>query len=557
MATGTDATADSGGNTVARGASRMGVATLLSRILGLVREQVFAYLFGASNAMDAFNIAFRIPNLLRDLFAEGAMSAAFVPNFTRALVHSKKTAFDLLAGVLTFLVVSVGLIAILGMVFSEQLVGFYAGSYHAVPGKFEMSVGLTRTMFPFFPMVAMAAVMMGALNALGFFFLPAFAPALFNVASILSGVILVPILARFTQVPPIFGMAVGVLVGGFLQFYSQWRQVRREGLVIAEHKEAFLHPFRVQGVKHVLWLIIPGTIGLAATQLNILINSIYATSAGSGAVSWLNYAFRLMQFPIGIFGVSLAAAALPQVARRLAKNDRAGAGAEVGSALRMTLAVNGPAAAGLMAIGLPIVQLLFQHGRFGLADSEQTASAVFWYAVGLPGYSAVKVLVPVFYALGTTRIPVAASFVMVGLNALLNYTFQNVLHYPFWCLAAATSTTATLNALVLSAFLWRRLPGSVDGAVGKSLLLQTAVSAAIGFAAMGAMRLLAPVEQLIQSLLGHGTGQFIFWGLEVITAMIVALLLWWGLGELLKIPENQRARKFFVNFLEKRLRRTG
>ncbi len=545
------------GSAVARGASHMGLATLMSRVLGLVREQVFAFLFGASNAMDAFNIAFRIPNLLRDLFAEGAMSAAFVPNFTRALVDSKKTAFELLAGVLSFLVVTVGLIAVLGMVFSEQLVGFYAGSYHAVPGKFELSVALTRVMFPFFPLVAMAAVLMGALNALGFFFLPAFAPAMFNISSILAGIIVCPLLGRYTSIEPIFGMAFGVVVGGFLQFYLQWRQIRRQGLVLRDHTQAFLHPFRVSGVKKVLWLIIPGTIGLAATQLNILINSIYATSAGVGAVSWLNYAFRLMQFPIGIFGVSLAAAALPQVARRLAQNDHAGAGAEVASALRMTFAVNGPAAAGLMAIGLPIVQLLFQHGRFALSDSQQTAAAVFWYAVGLPGYSAVKVLVPVFYALGTTRIPVAASFVMVALNAALNYIFQNVLHYPFWCLAAATSTTATLNALALSAFLWRRLPGSIDGGVARSLVAQGAVSGAIGLSAMGAIRLLAPAEPLIAEAIGAGAGHFIFWGSEVAVAMIVALLLWWGLGELFKIPENQRARKFFVNFLEKRLRRTG
>ncbi|MBI3558692.1 MAG: murein biosynthesis integral membrane protein MurJ [Deltaproteobacteria bacterium] len=544
-------------STVARGASRMGLATLMSRVLGLVREQVFAYLFGASNAMDAFNIAFRIPNLLRDLFAEGAMSAAFVPNFTRALVTSKKTAFELLTGVLAFLILSVGLIAAFGMVFSRQLVGFYASSYHAVPGKFELAASLTRVMFPFFPLVAMAAVLMGALNALGFFFLPAFAPVMFNVASILACVILCPLLARFTSLDPIFGMAIGVVIGGFLQFYVQWVQIRREGLVLREHSQAFFHPFRVSGVKHVLWLIIPGTIGLAATQLNILVNSIYATSAGPGAVSWLNYAFRLMQFPIGIFGVSLAAATLPQVSRRLAQNDRAGAGAEVGNALRMTFAVNGPAAAGLMAIGLPIVQLLFQHGRFGRADAQQTAAAVFWYAAGLPGYSAVKVLVPVFYALGTTRIPVVASFVMVGLNALLNYVFQNVLHYPFWCLAAATSTTATLNALVLSAYLWRRLPGSINGGVAKSLLAQSAVSTAIGFAAIGAIRLIAPAEQLAQNIMGSRSGQFVFWATEVAVAMIVAFLLWWGLGELFKIPENQRARKFFVNFLEKRLRRTG
>jgi putative peptidoglycan lipid II flippase len=434
---------------VARGASRMGVATLMSRVLGLAREQVFAYLFGASNAADAFNIAFRIPNLLRDLFAEGAMSAAFVPNFTKALLDSKKVAFRLLIGVLSFLVTVVGLLSVVGIVFSPELVRLYAGAFTAIPGKFELAVGLTRVMFPFFPLVAMAAVVMGALNALGHFFLPAFAPVLFNVASILAGVTICPLFARYTDIPPIYGMAIGVVLGGFLQFYVQWIQIRREGLHPLKEASTLLKPLQVPGVKRVLFLLIPGTIGLAATQLGLLINSIYATSSGPGAVSWLNYAFRLMQFPIGIFGVSLAAAALPAVSRKLARADRGGAAEEVNHALRLTFAVNGPAAAGLMAAGLPIMQLIYQHGAFTAVDSEQAAAALFWYGAGLPAYSAVKVLVPVFYALGDTRIPVAASFVMVGLNAALNHVTLRILHYPFWSLAAATSCTVTLNALVL------------------------------------------------------------------------------------------------------------
>jgi len=410
-------------SSVARSASRMGLATLCSRVLGLGREQVFAYLFGASNAADAFNIAFRIPNLLRDLFAEGAMSAAFVPNFTKTLVDSKRKAFALLAGVLAVLIVGVGILSLCGILFSRELVLLYASSYQTVPGKFDLAVGLTKSMFPFFPLVAMAAVLMGALNALGFFFLPAFAPVLFNVASIIAGITICPLLARYTQTPPIYGMAMGVVIGGFLQFYVQWWQIRKSGFRLSDHWGSIKSPFKTPGVKRVLWLLIPGTIGLAATQVGILINSIYATSAGPGAVSWLNYAFRLMQFPIGIFGVSLAAATLPQVSRKLAEGKREAAGEEISRSLRMMFAVNGPAAAGLMAVGLPIVQLLFQHGRFTYEDARQTADAVFWYALGLPGYSAVKVVVPVFYALGNTRIPVIVSFVMVAITAALNHIF--------------------------------------------------------------------------------------------------------------------------------------
>lgn len=537
------------GDSVAHGASRMGLATLMSRFMGLGRELVFAYLFGASNAADAFNIAFRIPNLLRDLFAEGAMSAAFVPNFTRALITSRKRAFELLAGVLVVLVLITSVLATLGVVFTPQIVRLYAGSYASVPGKIELAMGLTRSMFPFFPMVAMAAVLMGALNALGFFFLPAFAPVLFNITSIVCGLTVVPLLEHFTSVPPIYGMALAVVVGGFLQFYVQFAQIRREGFRLSEEWAAVRHPFKVEGVKTVLWLLIPGTIGLAATQLGILINSVYATRSGAGAVSWLNYAFRLMQFPIGIFGVSLAAATLPAVSRKLAQNDREGAGLEVSKSLRMTFAINGPAAAGLMVVGLPIVQLLFQHGRFHLSDAQNTAAAVFWYGVGLPGYSAVKVLVPVFYALGSTRVPVIASFLMVLLNAVLNHIFIDRLHYPFWSLAIATSSTATLNALGLFFWLSTVLPGVVNAQLARAFLLHTIVSLAVGLGAAGTIRLMGPLEPTFATVWG---GRFVFWGLEVALAIFVAGLLWWGLGRILKIEENEKT----AGFILKKLRRT-
>ena len=537
-------------SSVAKGASRMGLATLMSRFLGLGREQVFAFLFGASHAADAFNIAFRIPNLLRDLFAEGAMSAAFVPNFMRTLTTSRKSAFELLAGVLTVLLLITGLLSAVGILFTPEIVSLYAGSYREIPGKFELSIGLTRGMFPFFPMVAMAAVLMGALNALGFFFLPAFAPVLFNVASIICGLVLVPLLKAYTEVPPIYGMAVGVVIGGFFQFYVQWWQIRREGFRLSEVIPVIRAPLKTSGVTAVLWLLIPGTVGLAATQIGILINSIYATKAGPGAVSWLNYAFRLMQFPIGIFGVSLAAATLPVVARRLAENDKPGAGAEINSSLRMTFAVNGPAAAGLMAVGLPIVQLLFQHGQFAFADSRATADAVFWYALGLPGYSAVKVLVPVYYALGTTRIPVLISFVMVALTAFLSHLFLDILHYPFWSLAAATSASATLNAIVLLVILARKLPGTLSGKLVQSFFLQTVVSVMIGVGAYTVVGLISPYEERFAAFFG---GRIVLWAAEVCAALGVAGVLWWGLGTLFKIEENQRTTRFLL----KKFRRTS
>lgn len=530
-----------------RSAGKMGIATLLSRVLGLAREQVFAFFFGASDAADAFNIAFRIPNLLRDLFAEGAMSAAFVPNFTRALTESKEKAHRLLASVLFLLLAFLGIVSILGIFFSDKIVALYAGSYENIPGKFELTVRLTQVMFPFLPFVAMAAVVMGALNAMGYFFLPAFAPALFNVVSILCGVILCPLFEHYTSIPPVQGMAIGVVLGGFVQFYVQWWQAKREGFGLKQFWAAVaLGPHRLvrdENVRKVIWLLIPGTVGLAATQLNILINSVFATSQGSGAVSWLNYSFRLMQFPIGIFGVSLAAAALPTVSRHLALKNSEAAASEVRHALQVTFAVNGPAAAGLMALGLPIIQLLFQHGRFGFEDSNQTASALFWYALGLPAYSAIKVLVPVFYALGTTRVPVLLSFFTVGVNASLNYGFLKVLHWPFWALAFSTSVTVGFNAALLGFFLWRKLPGFVTGQAIRSFFVHTVLSIGVFFLSSFT---LAQVQALLGAVLGEG---IVLWGFEVAIVMGVVILSWWSLGKAFKIEEIMQAAELFERLI--------
>ncbi len=525
-------------SSVARNAGLMGLATLCSRFLGLTREQVFAYLFGASNAADAFNIAFRIPNLLRDLFAEGAMSAAFVPNFTKSLQVSKKVAFDLFAGVISVLIVGLSIVTVLGIFFSKQLVQLYASAYQSIPGKFELSVEMTKIMFPFFPMVAVAAVTMGALNALGRFFLPAFAPVLFNAASILCTLILTPLFLHYGTFPPIYSIAIGVLVGGFFQFYIQWIQIKKEGFRLRNHKAAFFSPFQVQGVKNVLVLIIPGTVGLAATQLNILINSIYATNHGTGAVSWLNYAFRLMQFPIGIFGVSLAAATLPVVSKKLALGNKTEAAEDLVQSLKLTFAINLPAAAGLIAIGFPLIQILFQHGKFQLSDSIQTTNALIWYAIGLVGYSAVKVIVPIFYALRLTHIPVIISFFIVGLNAFLNHAFMNFMHLPFWSLALATSITVCLNMVVLGFILNKHLKGSFSIALIVSTFKHFTIAAVMGILAYMSVQLLTHFFQNV------GLHQHIGWFFELLIPMGLAVFIWYGLGRFFRLPEIDQITQF-------------
>src|SRR5688500_3123977 len=301
---------------LARSAGLFGLATMASRILGLVRDQVLAYYFGAGDAIDAFRVAFRLPNLVRDLFAEGAMSAAFVPTFTRELTtDGRPRAFRLANSVITALVLITGALALLGILFAEPLVRFYAAHYAAVPGKLELTIYLARIMAPFLILVAVAAVFMGMLNSLGHFFVPALSPAMFNIATMASAVTLIPFAPQLGIEPTVL-IAIGTLVGGLGQLAIQWRPLRKEGY---GYRPAL--DMRDPALGRVLLLMGPGTIGMAATQINVLVNTQFATGEGSGAVAWLEYAFRLMYLPIGLFGVSIAAASTPALSRLAAEDN--------------------------------------------------------------------------------------------------------------------------------------------------------------------------------------------------------------------------------------------
>jgi putative peptidoglycan lipid II flippase len=295
---------------LARSAGLFGLATMASRILGLVRDQVLAYYFGAGDANDAFRVAFRMPNLVRDLFAEGAMSAAFVPTFTHELTTGgKPRAWQLANSVITALILITGLLVVLGIVFAGPLVRIYAEGYEQVPGKLELTVFMARLMTPFLTLVAVAAVFMGMLNALGHFFVPALSPAMFNVATIAMVVALIPIAPQL-GIEPIVVVAAATIVGGLGQLAIQWRPLVQEGYSYRPSLDV-----RDPALARVLMLMGPGTIGLAATQINIFVNTRFATEQGTGAVSALDYAFRVMYLPIGLFGVSIAAASTPALSR--------------------------------------------------------------------------------------------------------------------------------------------------------------------------------------------------------------------------------------------------
>ena len=446
-----------------------------------MREVVLAAIFGAGNAMDAYNVAYRIPNLVRDLFAEGAMSSAFVPTFTRHLTTAgKESAWRLGNHVINALFLITAALVVLGIVFAAPLVELFAGAYRSVPGKLELTVFLTRIMLPFLTFVAIAAAFMGMLNSLHRFFIPALSPAMYNVATITCALALVPVMPALGM-PPIAAIALGSLLGGFLQLAVQWPVLRREGFAYRPMLD-----WRDESLQRVLLLMGPGTIGLAATQVNVFVNTVLATGEGTGAVSWLNYAFRLMYLPIGLFGVSIATATLPVVSRHVAQQDTAAARGTIADGLSLMLMLNVPATVGLMVLATPISRVIFERGAFTAADTAATAVALQFYAIGLIGYSVVRIVSPTFYALGRARVPVMVSVATVVVNAALNIALVRVMGYRG--LALGTSIAALFNASLLMILLRGQLQGLEGRRVADSFVRIVIASAVMGAATVAVDR---------------------------------------------------------------------
>ncbi|MEZ5404652.1 MAG: murein biosynthesis integral membrane protein MurJ [Verrucomicrobiia bacterium] len=453
-------------------AGKISVAVFGSRLLGLVRESVFAHFFGAGMASDAFRAAFKIPNLLRDLFAEGALSTAFVATFTKTLEQEgDKKGWRLANLVFTAQFVFLFLIVLIGVACAPAIVELIGGPLP--PDTKHLATSLTRIMFPFIMLVSAAAVMMGLLNAKGRFGLPASASIFFNLGSIVAGVGLAYVMDPSFGPRAIFGMAMGVLIGGALQFGVQVPAAWRLGF-----RFHWLWDFRDNRFLEVMRLLGPAVLGASAVQINVLINTRFAAEVGPGAISWLEYAFRLMQFPIGLLGVAIATVTLPQVARNAALNDQSNFRKNLAKSLRLTFALTIPAAIGLAITSESLITLLYQRGKFHFHDTQQTALALQAYTVGLAGYAAIKVIVPAFYALGDAKVPVRVSVFGIFLNLGLNSLTVKILHWGHAGLALATSSVALLNFFQLAYAMRTRL----KRLEGKSLavtLLKT-ISASIG-----------------------------------------------------------------------------
>ena len=499
---------------------------MTSRILGLVRDQVLSYYFGASDAMDAYRVGFRFPNLFRDLFAEGAMSAAFVPTFTRHLAESgPQSAWRLANLMITALVVITGTIAVIGMVFAEPIVTLLAGEYAAVPGKLELTITLTRIIFPVLALIAIAAAAMGMLNSLRHFFIPALSPAMFNVVTIAAAALVVPFFlpVGFGEAPrgslslddlrlPIIVIAVSTVLGGVAQLALQLPPLMREGFRLRPMVD-----WNDPGLRRVLMLMGPGTLGLAATQINLVVNMHLAVGEGTSVQTWIDLAFRLMYLPIGLFGVSIATAVLPAVSRHVVARDTPASRETVADGMALMMALNVPATVGLIVLSVPIVRVIFEHGQFLPRDTLATAAALQFYAIGLVGYSVVRIASPTFYALGRNRIPVIVSVITVIVNAILNWNLVEVMGYRG--LALGTSIAALFNATTLFVLLRRQL-----GGLNESRLLSSFVRIVLASAAMGAVAMLAD-RWLSSALPSQAIGWQIVHVATAIGAALATLLL--------------------------------
>ena len=433
---------------VARAAAVVSAATLASRVLGFLRDVVIARAFGAGVATDAFFVAFRLPNLLRRLVAEGAVSSAFIPVFTEYVTtRSRADTVRMLRAVAGVMLLLLGSLTLLGILAAPWVVRLMAPGFFANPAAGELTVRMTRLMFPYLFFVGLSALAMGVLNAHRHFLLPALSPVALNVGIIVGALVLAPRLPE-----PVTGLALGVLIGGAGQLLLQVPWLGARGL-LAPPSFTFKHP----AARRILGLMAPVVVGQSATHIGTVVNTIIASFLAKGSVSYLYYADRLVEFPLGVFGVAIATAVLPTLSEQAARRDKQALRETLSFSLRLATFISMPAAVGLYVLSEPIVRVLYERGRFGPAETAGTAAAVAMYALGIVGSTVAKISAQAFFALGDTRTPVKVSVCAMAFNCTLALMLAPSLGHVG--LALAIAGAATLNAIALTILIRRRLPG--------------------------------------------------------------------------------------------------
>ena len=432
---------------IAKAAGLMSVATFISRILGYIKDMILAAFFGATGLSDTFFAAFRIPNLLRELFAEGSMSSAFIPVLTAyRQQQGEEEARKLVTITFTFILIAVGLICILGIVFSPLIVSFIApGFVTKHPEQFPMAVHLTKIMFPFLLFISLASLVMGALNTKKVFFIPTLAPAMLNITII----VVIVFFSRFFE-QPIIAVAIGVVIGGFVQFAFQVPSFLRNG-----YRFGFNTYFRHPGLKRMALLVLPATMALAVNQINIIVSSILASYLSKGSITYLYYSMRLIQFPIGIFGVAMGMAVLPTLSEHAVKGDMEKLREDFSFALRLLFFIAVPSMAGLIALREPIVNLLFQHRQFDYAATKGTAEALLFYSLGIWSIVGVRVVTSTFYSMQDTKTPVKIAAIGMLSNIILSILLMGPMKHSG--LAFANSLASMVNFSLLFYFLRKKI----------------------------------------------------------------------------------------------------
>jgi len=501
----------------------MGVCTAASRVLGFVRDVLIAAAYGTSIPAQAFVVAFRIPNLLRDLSGEGAANSAFVPVFSRTRALEGERSWAALAqAVWSQVFIGFILVSILGVVAAPWLVMLVAPGFHGDPQLLALTVRLTRILFPFIGLVGMAAFFMGLLNSIHHFTLPSLGPVILNLCMI-SGI--------FLWRPDALGLCWGVIAGGVLQLAVQVPLLRKAGVSLRFRFQS--HP----GVGQIRRLLFPRLIGTGVYQLSVLVDSIYASFSrlvGAGGIASLYFAHRFLQLPMALFGISMAQAALPTLSRQAAADDLQAMKGTCLLALKSSLLIAIPASVGLVFLGYPIIQTLLERGAFSPSATATTVRTLQWYALGLSSMCAVKVLANTLYALHDTWTPVRSAAVALAANVVLNFLLVFPMKLPG--LALATSVSSTLNGIHLYLAVRRRI-GSFEAGLRGWVLRVLAASLGMGLFAQG-IWILGP-----RAGVTLGSWAAIPW---LLIAVVCGVISFFGLGIFLQIEEVCQVVAWFL-----------
>ncbi|UCH23799.1 MAG: murein biosynthesis integral membrane protein MurJ [Deltaproteobacteria bacterium] len=519
---------------VTSAAGVISAATLCSRIFGYLRDMVFAGLFGAGPVSDAFIAAFRIPNMLRRLFGEGSLSISFIPVFTEFYTHNgKNEAFRLARSAIRLLSVLLAAAAVLGVVFSPWIVRTIAYGFSDSSVKFALAVDLTRIMFPYVFFIGMVALSMGILNVLGHFAAPALAPVFLNLAMIGS----VVLVSQFSANPTtrVYGLAIGVVVGGVLQLMLQVPFLLKKGFYFWKRAKIY-HP----GLKKIGRLFFPATFGAAVLQINTLVGTLLASFQTEGSITYLYFADRLVQFPLALFGIATATAALPIFSRQMTAGDYAAVQDTFAYSLKLVFFITIPSMVGLIILREPIIALLFQRGAFDAEATRLTAYALLYYTIGLWAFSAVRIVVNAFYAMQDTKTPVRMAVVSISANLVLGIILMKPMGHGG--LALALSLASMLNLGLLIRALRRRFATLGLRSILLSVCKTTLCSILMGFTVWAVATLVIPANDAtsVDLLLG------------IMGSILIGMLVYGFFSYIVKSPELERVLTIALESMQKK-----